>query len=242
MGRRISEFFGPEGKIMAFGGLLFDLFITNVLWIVFSGTALFVLLVFLIGQTAVSAVGPFVTYPVMALTLFLWGPATAAMNETLAARMVKKDRYLLRDYFTNYKKHFLRHYLLSAIASMVFLLLAYNIYLLNSYPEVFGGLGHVFTVFQIVLMTELLLVAVHLFAVQTRTEVTMKEQIRLSFILANKHLVSTFFCALLFAAAASLLYYTNLALIFFVVSPTAYLILKQLGKTYDRYWPDEDDD
>ena len=239
--RRIEDIFNYGSPVFNFGTWLFDLMALNCIWLLTSGMAVLALLLFLFGHTALSGISQWIGYSLLLLALLFWCPATTALYYTLSKKTRKHDSYMYRDYFRSYRDNFRQAFCLGFLITFLTILVLYNRYLISQVPDMFGSFTHTIQVMQIVIGVEILFVSIYAVAILARLKVTMKGLIRDAFGMAHKHLVTTFLCALVLAAAFLSVYYLNLALILIVVAPAMLCVVTLMEKqVLSGYIPDEE--
>ncbi|NMA84389.1 MAG: DUF624 domain-containing protein [Epulopiscium sp.] len=92
-----SGLFSMDGPIYKFGGLVFDLFILNLLWVIFS------------------------------LPFFTIGASTTALFYAVGKRVREEDGYLFRDFWTSFKMNFKQGTIVWLILAVLYWILYTNI-------------------------------------------------------------------------------------------------------------------
>ena len=240
--RKITEFFDYGSSFYTVGGWIFDLIALNVIWLFTSGAVVVAALFYLFGHTSLKNISPILGYGLILLAILFWCPATIAMYYTLSKKVRKHDAHTYREYFQSYRINFKQSFLLSLMITFLALLMAYNIYLMRTFPDMFGPFTHAVYIMQIVIVAELLFFTIHAIALQARLTYSMKDLIRNAFIMANKHILASILCAVIVFIDFWLIYYVNLAYLLFAVVPGILCVVVVMEKmVLSHYIPDEEE-
>jgi uncharacterized membrane protein YesL len=154
-----------DGPLMKYGNMLADMVILSFLWIIFGVCTLF------IGV----------------------GAATSAAYYVATRRISDKEGYLVKDFFTAFKREFFRSTVVFGLLAVVAIVIVYNIWsFLN--PEYFMisvFVDNIFLTLQFVVLLEILLIALYIFPILSRFTMRKRELLKTAFFMANRHIFST---------------------------------------------------
>ncbi len=234
----MAGFFSLDGPFVKYGTLVFDMIYLNVLWL-FMGGPLIILL--LMSAGVLGAIPPAVGMVLIFLIMLHSGVATTALSYTLGKKQRGTESYTFRDFWHGYKSNYKQAILVSLILTLLFGLLAWNLYLLTVNAGMFGKMVYVLLPLQLFVALELLFVSIYIYPLLARFEMKTKDLFRYSFFMANKHLLTTILCAALLVGALALCLLVNVLFAFVVVSVYVYISVALLERVFKNYMPSEDD-
>ena len=174
---------------------------------------------------------------VFSIPIVTIGASTTALFYVATKRISNKEGYLFRDFWKSFSSNFLQATITWVIIMVVGSLLLFNIININ----IVGDLKSFILPFQICFMVELLLVSIYIFPLISRFDMKMKELFKTAFLMANKHLLTSFLCVLVIVGVLLLIYYFGF---FIVVAMGAYAFCSSffLIKVFKKYRPELDSD
>ncbi len=182
-----------------------------------------------------------VLFLVTSIPLVTIGPSVTALFFVMTRRIYEKESYLLGDYFKSFKLNFKQSIFTGILLFVLQTILCFNIYLvLTGY--VFAGVK-MFQMVAIVLyalvLIESFFVSLYVFPVISRFELSFKEAIKTSFMLANKHLATTISVSCIFVLIWYLTY-ANPFLLFATMGIYSSLASYFFMKVFRKYNPNMD--
>jgi len=211
----MRDFFGLEGSFNKYGGFVADTFILSLLWFFFSG---------------------------ITLTLGI-GASTTALFYVATRRISNREGYIASDFWQAFKANFARSTKVWIVISLLIALIIFSMITgLELGDEL--PLNKIIFPVQIVTLTEVLFVTVYLFPVLARFDMSVKEAVKSSFFMANRHMITSFTCL---GTLAGLVYiiFSNLQifpLIFAVPGIYAMVSSYFIMKVFKKYRPEMDKD
>ncbi|MCL1845834.1 MAG: galactose-1-epimerase [Defluviitaleaceae bacterium] len=166
----MRDFFSLEGPFNKYAGFLADMVILSFLWIFFSI--------------------PFLTI----------GASTTALFYVATRRLANREGYISSDFWQAFKANFFRATILWLIVFGVIFMIIWNMLLLPDVIDEMGALGSIILPAQIIILIEVIFVTTFLFPVTARFDMSLTETLKSSFFLANRHMLTSFLCALTLVA------------------------------------------
>lgn len=232
-------FFSTEGAFFRLGTFVFDCIWLNILWILLGGIGP-IMALFMASFT--QSLPPVVFWLIVYVLASHWGVATTALFYALGKRQRGTDSYPTRDFWHAYKSNYKQALPASMIITALMALLAYNLWLMYYNFQSFGVSLYIVFPLEVLVLVELLMIALYLFPLLARFEMSVKDLFRYSFFMANKHLPYTLLVIALFAGCFALLYYVSIMFIIFVVAIYTYVAAGLLERVFRNYMPSEDED
>ena len=166
------------------------------------------------------------------------GTSTTAAYYVLIRRISDRESSIALDYFKAFKDNFINTTILFIIVFICSVVNLLNLFFGLPIP---GTVGIIIYVLQIILAIEFTFVYIHIFPLAARFDLGIKELIKTSVVLANKHLFST---VTHFALLVSIIWLCLNAPLLFIISPGVYYLFSSyiLIKVYRKYKPDMDKD
>lgn len=165
------------------------------------------------------------------------GASTTALYYVTTRQLSDREGYVSRDFFKSFKQNFLEATAMTLILGVIAVVLFININLFV--PDT--TINVIIYLIQYVLLYELLIFTIYVFPVLSRFDLKLGALIKTSFFMANRHLLTTFTCAILFAAIVMIVLKCGVLII---LCAGAYAILTSLMfmKLFRKYVPDMDKD
>ena len=238
----MSQFFSLEGSFYKYGGMLADIMILSLIWLVISSPFLFVSFTWMSAFLASEV--PFAEIPlgidiilIFAVSLPLVGVATTSMYYVTTRRIANREGYIFRDFFSSFKSNFKKVSLLTLTVFAVYLILFINV----TRIEAVGSLSVIILPFQICFLIELTLITFYVFPLAARFDMKVRQIFKSAFYMANRHLLTSITLAVLFVAIVLGL---NFYPVMFIVAPGLYVWLSSymLMRIFKKYRPEMDKD
>ncbi|HCA33820.1 MAG TPA: hypothetical protein DEP00_01625 [Lachnospiraceae bacterium] len=235
----VKEVFGTDGPVAKVGGILFDVLYVNILWLLFGGPALVLILHMLPfwGQSQ----GLYITLQVLTvLCLLHLGPASCAAFSALGKKARKEDSYTFRDFWHSYKQNYKQAILLTLGIGLFAALLVWAIWLEVHNQDLFGKALYVVVPVQAFVAVELAFIIMYMYALLARFEMTNTEVLKYAFLMSNKHILTTLLCLLLLAGITAATFLWNLGVGLFAYGIFFYIAGLLLERVFRNYMPDEE--
>ncbi len=156
---------------------------------IFSLDGAFVKVMSLVADVIMLSVLFFITcIPVITI-----GPSTTALFYVMTRRIYEKEAYIFRDYFKSFKLNFIQSFLTWLLISVLFSILAFNIYsIFAGYTFDIGTItGKFFLVLYLSLTIEVFMLSLYAYPVISRFDLKFVDGIKKSLLLAHLHLPTT---------------------------------------------------
>lgn len=165
------------------------------------------------------------------------GASTTALYYVTTRQLSNREGYVSRDFFRSFKQNFLEATAMTLILGVIAVVLFININLFV--PD--STINTIIYLIQYVLLYELLIFSIYVFPVLSRFDLKLGALIKTSIFMANRHLLTTFTCALLFVAIVMIVLKCGILII---LCAGAYAILTSLMfmNLFRKYVPDMDKD
>jgi len=177
---------------------------------------------------------------VFSLPIVTAGASTTAAYYVFTKRAANRDGYLWRDFWTSYKSNLWMSVRVFALFFAVSLLLVMNIMNIGLIEN--DTLRTIIFPAQFIIAIELLFMNFYIYPLLSRFEMKFFQLLRASFMMANRHLLTTVTVTLLFAGLAYLTYtYVIVILIFpgLFIFLTSFFFLKIFKKYRPELVPEE---
>lgn len=178
-----------------------------------------------------------VLWLICSVPIFTIGASTTALYYVTTRQLSNREGYVSRDFFKSFKRNFLESTAVTLILGVIAAVLLVNINLFE--PET--TIDAIFYLVQFVMLYELLIVTIYVFPVLSRFDMKLGALLKTSFFMANRHLLTTFTCAILFVAIVMIVLKCGILII---LCAGAYAILTSLMfmNLFRKYVPDMDKD
>lgn len=234
-----KEVVGAQGPIARVGSVLFDLVFVNILWLIFGGPALVLVLHVLPLGEPTGTVTIIDVISAVVLIVFM-GPATTASYAALGKRQRHEESYTFRDFWHSYKINFGQAIGVTVPLILFAGMLAYSVWVELNNQMLFGKLIYFTIPVQGFVAIELVFILQYLYGLLARFELTTKELFKYAFMMANKHLPMTLLLTVLLAAILAATFLWNLGVMLFGFGVLFYLDCLLLERVFRNYMPEED--
>lgn len=165
------------------------------------------------------------------------GASTTALYYVTTRQLSDREGYVTKDFFKSFKQNFLEATAMTLILGVVGVILYINIHLFV--PDT--TINIIIYLIQYVILYELMIFTIYVFPVLSRFDLKLGALIRTSIFMANRHLMTTITCAVLFVAVFMIVLKYRMLI---VLCAGFYAILTSLMfmKLFRKYVPDMDKD
>jgi len=210
----VRDFFSLDGAFSRYGTFVADTLILSFLWIFFS------------------------------IPIFTIGAATSAMYYVSTRRIADREGYISSDFWAAFKANFKKATLFWLLILVVMSILAFNIWLMLGDFIAEGTLGGIMAIVlpaQFVIMLQITFVSIFIFPMTARFEMGFLQTLKSSFIMANRHFLTSITCTvLLVGLIIGGLYF--IVILFAVPGIYAMLTSYMIMRIFKRYRPEIDKD
>jgi len=211
----MREFFSLDGPFTKYGTLVADTLILSFMWILFS-------------------------IPIITI-----GAATSAMFYVSTRRIADREGYITSDFWSAFKANFKRATLLWLLVLFVSIILFINVFLMM-FGEAegegfFGGMLTVALPAQFIFIIQMTFLCTYMFPMTARFEMGFLQTIKNSFIMANKHFLTSISCLVLLVA---LIIFGLMTQVLMIMVPGTYAMLSSylIMRVFKKYRPEIDKD
>ena len=166
------------------------------------------------------------------------GASTTAMFYVSTRRIANREGYITRDFWESFKANLKK----STIIWVFMLLLIWLIWFNINNMEVVGGLAVIIFPAQIILLIEIALMSSYIFPMTARFDMSIKQLLKSSFFMANRHLLTSITCLLLLVAAVLAFFIMPPLALFLGPGMYAWLSSYMIMRIFKRYRPEMDRD
>ena len=234
----VKEFLGTGGPVARFGAVVFDMFFVSVLWMIFGGPAVMLILHLLpLGEAS----GTLTIITVLsAVSMVLAGPATTAAHAALGKRQRHEDSYIFKDFWTSYKRNFGQALVLSLFIMIFGGMVAYSAWAVWANQALFGSMVYLTLPLQALVLVVLLFETMYVFPLLARFEMSNKDILKYGFMMSIKHLPTTLLVIVIFAAVLGASLFWNMGFSFVGVGLWIYLAQLLQERVFRNYMPEEE--
>lgn len=178
-----------------------------------------------------------VLWLVCSIPIITVGASTTALYYVTTRQISDREGYVTKDFFKSFKQNFLEATAMTLIIGVIGAVLYINIRLFV--PDT--TINVILYLLQYVILYELIIFTVYVFAVLSRFELKIGELIKTSFFMANRHLLTTFTCIILLVAITAIVIKYRILI---VLCAGVYAVLTSLMfmKLFRKYVPGMDMD
>lgn len=165
------------------------------------------------------------------------GASTTALYYVTTRQLSNREGYVTKDFFKSFKQNFFEATAVTIIVGVLLSVIYVNLRFFN--PDT--TINIIIYLIQYVILYEILIFVIYVFPVLSRFDLKLGALIRTSIFMANRHLLTTITCAILFVALVMILKNWGILII---LCAGAYAILTSLMfmKLFRKYVPDMDKD
>jgi len=172
------------------------------------------------------------------IPLFTIGASTAALFYVSTRRIADREGYITSDFWHAFKSNFKKATKLWLMVVVLALILIFNIF--NA--EQVGRMGPFILVAQIIFLIQLWFIFIFLFPMTARFDMGIKQTLKSSFFMANRHILTSITCTVLIVAIILAIALSG-GLMFFA-APGIYAMLSSymIMRVFKKYRPEMDKD
>ncbi len=178
-----------------------------------------------------------VLWLICSLPIITMGAATTALYYVTTRQLSNREGYVSRDFFRSFRKNFFQATLVEIILGIISVALFINILMLDRSTV----LGSILFPIQFVILYELTIVTIYIYPILSRFEFKTVQLFKTAFFMANRHLMTTITCFVLFVAAI-LVVFRFYILIFVCAGFYAILTSLMFMHLFRKYIPEMDMD
>jgi uncharacterized membrane protein YesL len=177
------------------------------------------------------------------LPIFTIGASTTALFYVTTRRISNREGYLSTDFWQSFKANFFRA---TAVWLVIFFMVL--LILISMFAGIQMGdelpLGGIVLPVQIATLAEIIFVSVYIFPVLARFDMGVKEALKTSFFMANRHLLTSITCVGLVVGMLLFVFFVPpiFPLIFVIPGASAMLSSVLIMKIFKKYRPEMDKD
>lgn len=179
-----------------------------------------------------------ILFLITSLPMLTIGPSITAMFYVATRRLYNQEDDIIKDYFKSFCLNFSQSLLVFTLLTVINLILCFNILFLlkNNLLSLDSMFGYVVCATYILLIIEIFFTSIYAYPIISRFELNFLKIIKMSFILANKHLPTTvcIFCLFLLTG-----YLTLIKPFICFLSPSVYALISSyfIMKVLKKYDP-----
>lgn len=174
---------------------------------------------------------------VCSIPVFTIGASTTALYYVTTRQLSNREGYVTRDFFKSFKQNFLEATAVTFIIGILLAVIYVNLRFFNPNTTI----SIIIYLIQYVILYEIIIFTIYVFPVLSRFDLKLGALIKTSFFMANRHLLTTITCAILFVAIVMIFKKCGILII---LCAGVYGILTSLMfmKLFRKYVPDMDKD
>ena len=166
------------------------------------------------------------------------GASTSAMFYVSTRRIANREGYITSDFWFAFKANFKKATIVWLVIVVAVWLIWFN---LNNIDTV-GTMAIIIFPAQIVLLIEVVMMSVYLFPMNARFDMGLKQLVKSSFFMANRHLLTSILCLSLIAGCVVLFFVMPPLALFLAPGMYAWLSSHLIMKIFKKYRPEMDKD
>ena len=179
-------------------------------------------------------------WAVASLPVFTIGAATTALFYVFTRRVSNVEGYALRDFFTSFKREFVKATVVWVVAAAALFVIIFNIVSIDWIAGTFrlsAAARFIFLTVQYAAALETVIFLIFAFPYLSRFDVGIRDLVKSAFFLANRHFITSFLCVLT-AVALGLLTLSFFPLILFDVGIYALCSSYLIMRVFKKYRPE----
>lgn len=237
MAMNFKQLLGTEGPLARFGNILFDMLYINLLWALFGGPVLFLVLQFLpLGDDTAGIT----IFFVLVIAGFLhMGTSTAAAYAAMGKKTRKEDSYTFPDFWKSFRQNYKQGLVITIVLLLLLSIVSYAVWLEFKNAALFGRMLYVLLPVQGFFLLEILFVSTYIFALLARFDMRTGDFFKYAFMMANKHLPTTLLCVLILGGILAATLLVNLGFSLFAFGLYFYLTSLLLERVFKNYMGEE---
>ncbi len=178
-----------------------------------------------------------VLWLICSLPVITMGASTTALYYVTTRQLSNREGYVSRDFFRSFRKNFFQATFVEIILGIITVALIFNIITIDR-STAFGTFMYPV---QFIILYEVTIITIYIYPILSRFEFKTIQLFKTAFFMANRHLLTTVTCLVLFLAAIAIVikYYI---LIFVCAGFYAILTSLMFMFLFRKYIPDMDKD
>ncbi|WP_058486630.1 YesL family protein [Defluviitalea phaphyphila] len=170
---------------------------------------------------------------IFSIPIITIGASTTALFYATGKKVRKEDGYIFRDFWKSFKMNFKQ----STIIWIIMLIMAFIIWFNLNNLWVFGNMQKFFVIFQYAILIQFIIIGIYIFPLLSRFYVTVPGVFKMSFIIGNRHILTTIICVALLVITVLLM--LTIPMYFFMgVSVYAIASIYFIQKILVNYMPE----
>lgn len=174
-----------------------------------------------------------IIWTICSLPIITVGAATTGMYYVLTRLLSDREGYITKDFFKSFRQNFIQ----ATFLTIMFLAAGWLVYFNVTHLQTSSMLLPV----QFVLCYEIIITMIYVFPLLSRFEMKTFQLVRTACFMANRHLLTTFTCIILFIALVAVCFYQPM-LIVICAGVYGWLTSLMFMKLFRKYLPDMDRD
>ncbi|HEY5562058.1 MAG TPA: DUF624 domain-containing protein [Clostridiaceae bacterium] len=220
--------FSTDGMLYKICNYIYHTFMCTILWFAFSLPVILFTVFLVASQPDKSYTGFLIAIP-----LFATGASTSALFYVMGKYLREGEISVTKEYMKSFKMNFKQGSILSFILFFAYIILVFNI----SNIAIFKSFAIPIFAVQALILVQLLIMTIYIYPLLARFDTTIKNLIKTSFIMGNKHLGTTILCALDFVGVILLIYKIHPAITILAPGIYAFCSCHFLDKVFNKYAP-----
>ena len=234
----IKDVFGIDGPFARFGTVLFNMIYVDFLWLVLGGPMAILLIRALpVGESGFLLA---VVWLLTALAALHLGPGTSAAYAALGKLARREDSYIFKDFWKSYQTNYKQGLIVTLILGVIGVILFEAMWMTLEYLEVFGFMFYIIFPVQCFVAAELVMTAIYVYPMLARFEMTTKDLLKNSLMMANKHLPTSLLVLALLAGTVYVPIGLNLGAVIVIFGVFFYLSVLLIERVFRNYMEPED--
>lgn len=178
-----------------------------------------------------------ILWTLCSLPIITIGASTTALYYVTTRQISNREGYVTRDFFKSFKQNFVQSTIITVLIGLIIVILYINTH--SFVPDT--TIDVIIYLIQYVILYEVLIFSIYVFPVLSRFNLKFGALIKTALFMANRHLLTTFSCAILLVAMNFLLYRWG---VFIILCAGVYAIVTSFMfmKIFRKYVPDIDVD
>ena len=169
------------------------------------------------------------------------GAATTAAFYVATRRLADREKYITSDFWQSFKENFVRSSIIWIVILVMVLLVISNMEM-ATHIEIEGIMGALMFPAQILILIQIVFISIYIFPVTARFDMGMRQALKTSFFMANRHFLTSILCVAVMALLLWASFTIFPPLIFLAPGIYAFVASALLMRVFKRYRPEMDKD
>jgi len=175
---------------------------------------------------------------VFSIPVITIGASTSAAYYVCTRRLSNREGYITSDFWHAFKMNFFKATKIWLIVFVCIALLMFNFL----HMDAFGNMQNIVWPLQIFAFAQIFFVSIYLFAITARFDMGFLQTIKTSFFMANRHLLTSIICTIVFILLILGSFYTFHMILIFAPGIYAMFSSHMIMKIFRKYRPEMDKD